>query len=1843
MKPSYITSASYFLGITIFFLLFSFPIHALTPPSGAAYDAWANIESYSPSSIRLNVSYSHDIIIQQAGRPGGAGSQSQYDYYGSTMLPLGGALLELSFDGSPLLDSSGAPACPNLITAQRTGLSGGQVVEEGEAVCTQPSGFYAKSPYPADGGKPIPISSWPRCAFLEVKLLSSPKVPIKAFHSSPLLICPSASKLSNLWAFLGLAQLKSNPALIAACLPLVIIFGLLMASMYYQGRDPLSLLDITTPRLPSMRKVRVKPAVVPLHLASKGRLSDRYLRNIEKSMGSILYDLYKRHGKGDPRGKLKDILSTKKIGYVPGFLGKIPATQGQNFKSTLLELEKLVDASGASEREKRAAKELLLRHLQAREALIVEKDVHSWARGGGRTLTRKIIPTVDFIFSRLAKPWKLIPGVANKEWADKLPGLPYIERTGLVITNWFAGRAGNVSLRQQIRRALTAEVGVKLGLLDREKSEYAKKHLFDNRKIGNIPNIIEKLRNETYVFGVAVVDEHARALITAAVLRREEGKDGVKFVIDQKRLEQVLKMLKEAQEKAGENKLEMRRLFAQSLLEFASKNLSSMRFIDAAGNELSNSEKLAFLEQAKSHIFGAIRIIQEDGQATKNGLLPIFNTDATRKMNPEDVFGRYNKMIALLDAYKQNADQIRAGKVPLVFFNNDLAELIGRAIAAKELSGKIKIQSEAHRLFEIRRYMEEEYARRKLYDVIIGADVRQVFDGSKLSPQWLSKVREALSVQALRAELDYAKRGEWAARNYLTGYNTNNRGYWWEAERNKIEIIRQALSNSIGMGQENLLRNYWTQIDRNKFIYYSMKELCEFYLGKKWSAEAYEEWKARGVLYKDIQKGVWLIGDNRLIIPLPSNILRDASGNIVGVLVERDKGGWIKANMPSKIAEIEIDGRKAFVHGAFSFMISDYADRPVNLALLFKTESGKWKPGSPTDRETQILFQQQKAAYLALSSPAYGSASKDWRAALSPSELEALASGRAMSREKIWENIRRIEEMLGGRVQAVPRSALPYLSGELAQSWWTRGMARITQGLERVMIGGAADTVERLHAWYAAQAYARVLLMQLQSDISSGQFYSEPVQNSLKAKEELGKLRQEQLRLLSTPNLSPEQKQELERLRARISELSAQIPQLEKIARQYQKEHAFVDRNLKRVADMAIPFYNVNEQVNMRDPRVAWGGGYGMGPAVMVGYQTGQFVGERPQMWAGYNLFPGDRWLNILARPSYWASMAFGMWTRPFFTKLVGYTTVYHVDPERGISGSSWHEPGIAEGVRSLFRPSQSFDWLTRFYPFPVWRGFGAYKDEFGWKIKEEGGWRGVRYISPVTWLYGKGPGGRGGGTDELAEVDIRKYSMLGLNAGEVLRTKKLGRTFREEYLLWSDDAHAAQEAANALRSNIPSITDPNERRIAQAQLRIYEDIANPYRRIWNIPGIGAFFRQGYWAVENRTGYDISAVGGSHRPWEMLSPYYKNIASAPVPGMVYVDWSGQMKLFGRLAQSILNPTRLPPSNLYDMWQAKKSGSYSSSPLSGFSNLSAGSYEPIGIAHDLQRDALLDTYRRETPTLAKFFDIDMQRQAFSFQNSEFVIPLAPLYLAAYQIFRHKSSWARKQPWNSLQPREKDIGEPTQEQLKQEEMRRLEQYQAAQQGQLTYRCPTHGINLQIGQSCPLCRSEEAYRMEKEQSSTISSLKRRAENLKSLVISSFSLSKWTDPNYYHYENQAHCPIHGVGYLRGTACPLCLSELKAKSGGEAKDNIRRYQETLSKYAKKMQEIEFNPILPESEKGRKLLELERERESELGKIGIQIDRDTRMGYRQGLAYLRAMLEEVKKLEATTSYKVEIE
>jgi len=93
------------------------------------------------------------------------------------------------------------------------------------------------------------------------------------------MICPKGNNASAMLGTVTAGQLSANVWL---CFPVIVVISLMIASMYYSGRDPLSLFDITTPRLPKVRQFRVKASTAPQMIRSVLR---KYLQ-MQKKMES---------------------------------------------------------------------------------------------------------------------------------------------------------------------------------------------------------------------------------------------------------------------------------------------------------------------------------------------------------------------------------------------------------------------------------------------------------------------------------------------------------------------------------------------------------------------------------------------------------------------------------------------------------------------------------------------------------------------------------------------------------------------------------------------------------------------------------------------------------------------------------------------------------------------------------------------------------------------------------------------------------------------------------------------------------------------------------------------------------------------------------------------------------------------------------------------------------------------------------------------------------------------------------------------------------------------------------------------------------------------------------------------------------------------------------------------------------------------------------------------------------------------------------------------------------------------------------------------------------------------
>ncbi|MDE1798684.1 MAG: hypothetical protein KGH63_04755, partial [Candidatus Micrarchaeota archaeon] len=303
----------------------------------------------NPLLITVNATYFHETAVSSSPAPPSAspGAQAVNPGVGNVLLfvqPAANASIRITFDGQPLVDASG------------------RVLSACDGTQPQPP-----RPDPANQ-TPTALSDWPRCGLLTATFVSSNADAKIKPTSSSLVYCPSNLKSLGLFNFFQ--SLLSNPSTIRTCLPLFIVLGLLLAAMYYQGRNPLSLFDITTPRLPSVKKIKMKGASQPYQLAYKARLSNRIIGRSERAISAQIARLYKSAGAtpgaiAAARASAMALLPRKS----DITKGPIPHANAKAMDDTYAKYQKLISQSGASKADRDRAMEAIRRMVQVRETL----------------------------------------------------------------------------------------------------------------------------------------------------------------------------------------------------------------------------------------------------------------------------------------------------------------------------------------------------------------------------------------------------------------------------------------------------------------------------------------------------------------------------------------------------------------------------------------------------------------------------------------------------------------------------------------------------------------------------------------------------------------------------------------------------------------------------------------------------------------------------------------------------------------------------------------------------------------------------------------------------------------------------------------------------------------------------------------------------------------------------------------------------------------------------------------------------------------------------------------------------------------------------------------------------------------------------------------------------------------------------------------------------------------------------------------------------------------------------------------------------------------------------------
>jgi len=162
------------------------------------------------------------------------------DSFTAEVLPAKNISMTFTFEGNPVLDASGNEIC-NLTKTDENGMASCDI-------------RHYKDPV---NGATRKLEDYKSCGYATVKSEEKGDLPSASQTTT---VCPE--NVYALSAFAGAIQSEVGSNL-PFCFPAMLIAGLLIAAMYYSGRDPLSLFDITVPKLPKTPSFKVKMQTSP--------------------------------------------------------------------------------------------------------------------------------------------------------------------------------------------------------------------------------------------------------------------------------------------------------------------------------------------------------------------------------------------------------------------------------------------------------------------------------------------------------------------------------------------------------------------------------------------------------------------------------------------------------------------------------------------------------------------------------------------------------------------------------------------------------------------------------------------------------------------------------------------------------------------------------------------------------------------------------------------------------------------------------------------------------------------------------------------------------------------------------------------------------------------------------------------------------------------------------------------------------------------------------------------------------------------------------------------------------------------------------------------------------------------------------------------------------------------------------------------------------------------------------------------------------------------------------------------------------------------------------------------
>ena len=402
----------------LLFLVLALPslVYSQNPYSDAAFRTFISVSTngtlVTARLTFLNMTYFHQVNesaieevrkrvnasrnISDLRKPGNYST----DNFTAEIMPVKNGSLRFTFEGQNVTDASGANSACN------------PAMTDGNGIASCDIQYYKDSLT----GEIRDIESYKSCGYATVTADENPALGLPSASQSAV-VCSKSNPITSFGP--AIYTIISAPGTLPYCFPAMLVAGLLIAAMYYSGRDPLSLFDITTPKLPKTQSFKVKMGQSPQMLRQVQRRYIMIKNQARRDSVREIARLAKKAGKnGVEIAEAKRRMNSLYNDLESRMKNKLTDADQDEFKTRLGKL--LLSYQPADERRfdrsLKVTSGLLMTYLQSHQAMKAMNEARGKTSKGwwNRNVSQKVIDksmkaSVSFENTKVAKALGRIP------------------------------------------------------------------------------------------------------------------------------------------------------------------------------------------------------------------------------------------------------------------------------------------------------------------------------------------------------------------------------------------------------------------------------------------------------------------------------------------------------------------------------------------------------------------------------------------------------------------------------------------------------------------------------------------------------------------------------------------------------------------------------------------------------------------------------------------------------------------------------------------------------------------------------------------------------------------------------------------------------------------------------------------------------------------------------------------------------------------------------------------------------------------------------------------------------------------------------------------------------------------------------------------------------------------------------------------------------------------------------------------------------------------------------------------------------------------------------------------